>query len=266
MQTLPARAIDDSASAFYGDALTRLSSAGIPYLIGGAFAFAQYAKIERDTKDLDVFVRRRDCRPALALLDEAGYRTELPFPHWLGKVHSDGHLMDMIFSSGNGVASVDDLWFTHAGEAEIFGVNVRLCPAEEMIWSKAFVQERERFDGADVLHLFRARGASLDWGRLLMRFAHHWRVLFAHVMLFGYVYPDQRSRIPEWVIEEFVGRLAAEPEEPDNRFCYGTYLSREQYLIDVQDHGYRDPRIEPHGPMTQDEIDVWTAAIGEASQ
>ena len=56
MQTLPARAIDDSASAFYGDALTRLSSAGIPYLIGGAFAFAQYAKIERDTKDLDVWV------------------------------------------------------------------------------------------------------------------------------------------------------------------------------------------------------------------
>jgi hypothetical protein len=264
MQTLPARAIDDSASAFYVGALTRLSDAAIPYLIGGAFAFAQYAKIERDTKDLDVFVRRRDCRRALALLDEAGYRTELPFPHWLGKVHSDGHLMDMIFSSGNGVAAVDDLWFTHATEAEIFGVPVRLCPAEEMIWSKGFVQERERFDGADVLHLFRARGPSLDWARLLMRFADHWRVLFAHVVLFGYVYPDQRSRIPEWVVEELVGRLAADSDEPDNRLCYGTYLSREQYLTDVQEHGYRDPRIEPQGPMTQEEIDIWTAAIGDS--
>src|SRR5207247_10753488 len=189
-------------SAFYGDALMRLSDAGIPYLIGGAFAFAQYAKIERDTKDLDVFVRRRDCRRALALLDEAGYRTELPFPHWLGKVYSDGHLIDMIFSSGNGVASVDDLWFTHEGEAEIFGVKVRLCPAEEMIWSKAFVQERERFDGADVMHLIRALGPTLDWARLIARFGDHLRLRLSIIVLFGFVYPAHRLQIPALVLPE----------------------------------------------------------------
>ena len=41
-----------------------------------------------------------------------------------------------------------------------------LCPPEEMIWSKAFVQERERFDGADVLHVFRTLGRTLSWDRL----------------------------------------------------------------------------------------------------
>jgi hypothetical protein len=263
MQTGPAPAICDPASAFYGDALARLSHAGVPYLVGGAFAFAQYVKIERDTKDLDVFVRRGDCRRALALLAAAGYRTELTFPHWLGKVHCDGHLMDVIFSSGNGVAAVDNGWFDHAANAEIFGVRVRLCPAEEMIWSKAFVQERERFDGADVMHLIRALGPSLDWQRLLLRFADHWRVLFGHVVLFGYVYPDQRNQIPQWVVDELIGRLAADREEADNRLCNGTLLSREQYLIDIQQRGYRDARLQPYGPMTRDEIDTWTAAIGE---
>jgi hypothetical protein len=265
MQTARARAICHPASAFYGDALTRLSAANIPYLIGGAFAFAHYAKIERETKDLDVFVRRGDCRRALALLDEAGYRTELPFPHWLGKVRSNGHLMDVIFSSGNGAAAVDDLWFDHASDAEIFGVQVRLCPAEEIIWSKAFVQERERFDGADVLHLLRALGRSLDWPRLMIRFGEHWRVLFGHLVLFGYVYPDRRDDIPQWVMAELTGRLAAARQEPDNRLCYGTMLSREQYLIDVQQRGYRDARVEPHGPMTRAEAETWTAAIKESA-
>jgi hypothetical protein len=44
--------------------------------------------------------------------------------------------------------------------------------------------------------------------------------------------------------------------------CNGTLLSREQYLVDLQ-AGYRDGRLQPNGPMTQEEIDLWTAAIGE---
>ena len=32
----------------------------------------------------------------------------------------------------------------------------RLVPAEEIIWTKAFIMERERYDGADVAHILRA--------------------------------------------------------------------------------------------------------------
>ena len=262
MQSCAARSIADPASAFYVDALATLDEADIGYLIGGTFAFARYAKIDRETKDLDVFVRPEDCRRALALFETAGYRTELPYPHWLGKVHSEDHFMDVIFSSGNGVARVDDLWFAHAIDADIFGFPVRLCPAEEMVWSKAFVQERERFDGADVAHLVRELGPSLDWDRLLARFGDHWRVLFAHLVLFGYMYPDRRGQVPAWVMKELGRRLATDRTEPDNHVCNGTLLSREQYVVDLQ-AGYRDGRLQPHGPMTQGEIDLWTAAIGE---
>ena len=96
----------------------------------------------------------------------------------------------MIYSSGNGVVEVDQEWFTHAADGEILGVPVKLCPAEEMIWSKGYVQERERFDGADIAHLIRCQG-SHGLGTLLRRFGEHWRVLFGHLVLFGFIYPGR---------------------------------------------------------------------------
>jgi hypothetical protein len=158
---------------------------------------------------------------------------------------------------------VDDLWFTHAVDATVLGHRTLLCPPEELIWSKAYVQERERFDGADVLHLLRELGSTLDWSRLLMRFADHWRVLFSHIVLFGFVYPDRRQQIPSWVLRTLVQRFVAEEPEREHRVCYGTLLSREQYLWDTERMGYRDARVEPLGRMTQAETEIWTAAIGE---
>jgi len=250
---------------FYLDVLTRLAADGVPFLIGGAFALSRYSSIHRDTKDLDVFVKPDDTPRALALMREAGYRAEMPFPHWLGKVYENergGHFIDLIFSSGNGVARVDDLWFERAVIDEVLGMKVGLCPAEEMIWSKAFIQERERFDGADVLHLFHALGPSLDWNHLLARFQDNWPVLFAHVVMFRYVYPDSRDRIPEWVVRDLAWRLSAEPPPPVH-VCRGTLLSREQYLWDLGRLRYEDARLTPRGAMTREEIEIWTNAIDD---
>src|SRR2546430_13604130 len=99
--------------------------------------------------------------------------------------------MDIIFNSGNGIDRVDDLWFDHAPRVNVLGLIVRLSPVEEMIWSKAFIQERERFDGADVMHLLRETGPSLDWPRLLMRFGDYWRVLLSQLIMFGFVYRSE---------------------------------------------------------------------------
>jgi hypothetical protein len=264
MQTCSTPSADSPAGVFYLDVLTRLQGAGIPFLIGGAFALSRYSSIHRDTKDLDVFVKPEDMPRALALMRQCGYRAEMPFPHWLGKVYDAGgaHFIDLIFSSGNGVARVDDLWFERAVHDEVLGMKVGLCPAEEIIWSKAFIQERERFDGADVLHLFHALGASLDWNRLLARFQDHWPVLFGHVVLFRYVYPDSRDRIPGWVVRDLAWRFSAE-QPPAAHVCRGTLLSREQYLWDLERLRYEDARLEPRGAMTREEIEIWTKAIND---
>ena len=248
----------------YVDVLNLLNESGTPFLVGGAYALAQYSGIERHTKDLDLFVLKQDAEDVLRLFARAGYKTEMTFSHWLGKVFKGEQFIDIIFSSGNAIADVDEEWFEHAPEAEVFGVKVKLSPPEEMIWSKAFIMERERFDGADVAHIIQACAATLDWDRLLRRFGEHWRVLLTHLLLFGYIYPAEQNKIPGWVLKPLLHRVENEAtaivgeEEP---VCQGTCLSREQYLVDVERRGYADGRLEPRGKMSATEIDHWTIAI-----
>ena len=245
----------------YRNALEMLNRSGVPYMVGGTYAFQYYAGISRTTKDFDIFVRPRDTQRILDVLTRAGFKTEIAFSHWLAKAHHADKFVDIIFNSGNGVAEVDDEWFAHAVDEEVLGVPVKLSPPEEMIWSKALIMERERYDGADVAHLFRHCSGLLNWDRLLRRFGNHWRVLLSHLILFGFIYPDKRQNIPAWVMEELTRRLSVSRPNLLNDVCYGTLLSREQYLHDLDHLKYHDGRKEPLGAMTEEQLKIWTDAI-----
>lgn len=254
---------DDPAHTVYREALQVLRESGIPFLVGGAFGFESYTGIVRHTKDLDVFVRPADSHRLLRCLAHAGFQTELRFSHWLGKAKKDEQSIDVIFSSGNGVCTVDDGWFNHALPSAVVGVDVRLTPVEEMIWSKAFVMERNRYDGADIAHLMRARGAALDWARLLSRFNRHWRVLFSHVVLFGFIFPEQRLRVPDWFMREMLRRMDQEMHSlpADRHVCQGTLLSWSQYLVHVDRGDYEDARHVPRGRLTDQETRHMTTVL-----
>lgn len=251
--------------AFYQGVLEALNRSAIPFLVGGAYAFNHYSEINRHTKDLDIFIRRGDFDRISEALRKQGYETELTYPHWLGKIHHRDVHIDLIFSSGNGIAEVDDAWFEHASEGRVLGISARMCPAEELIWSKAFIMERERYDGADVIHLLRARGPRLDWDRLLRRFGAHWRILLAHLVLFGFVYPADRELVPLPVMNELLDRLRKEmlSAPPQDSLCLGTLLSREQYLNDINQQGLQDARIAPLGNMSAQDTENWTRAIAD---
>ena len=254
--------LDESSIRFYRHALSILKNADVPHLVGGAYAFARYTGIERHTKDFDVFIRKDDFQRASFAFQKAGYETELTFPHWLGKAFKGEDFVDLIFSAGNGVATVDDTWFQHAVKEQVFGVDVELIPAEEMIWSKGLIMERERYDGADVAHVIRATGEKLDWRRLLDRYGKYWRALFAHLVLFGFIYPSDRSKVPAWVMDELLDRVSQETKAGDapDKVCNGTIISRQQYLKDIEEWGYKDARRED-GLMSDEDIHRWTAGI-----
>ena len=259
---MPAQ-LDSSTRRFYVQSMRLLDDAGVEYLVGGAYAMAQYAAVERHTKDFDIFLRPQDVQPAMQVFGDAGYQTEMTFPHWLGKAfrpYSDDFI-DIIFGSGNGLCAVDEQWFGHAVATEVFGRPARLVPAEEMIWTKAFIQERERFDGADVAHMLWNEGATLDWDRMERRFKGHEQVLLAHLILFTYIYPHDRERVPASVIERLYRITSAQPAASD-RVCRGTLLSRAQYLMDLRERGYLDPRLQPAGSLRAQDVAHWTAAIG----
>jgi hypothetical protein len=248
-----------ATTVFYRAVLQALLEADVPFLIGGAYALARYTRIDRRTKDLDLMIERRHWRAAVHALRARGISTRLSFPHWLGKAIAPGAQVDIIFSSGNGLCDVDEAWFRHAEPARVLGFDVRLAPPEELIWSKAFVMERERFDGADVLHLIRAMGRALSWPRLCARFDRHEAVLAAHLLLFAYVYPGSIDVVPSGLVDTLLAR-AADARAPAD-WCRGTFLSRAQYLTDVTTGGLLDPRQRPDGPLTLLEIDRWTNAI-----
>jgi hypothetical protein len=246
----------------YRSIIWNLREAGIPYLVGGTSALEHHADLVRETKDLDLFVRRADWSRIGDTLAPHGIRCELVYSHWLGKAFENGHFVDMIFASGNGLVEVDDDWLTHGVPSVILEVPVHLVPAEEMIWSKSFVQERERYDGADVTHILRKSGSTLDWVRLLRRFGPHAPVLLSQLLLFQFAYPDHRVTVRDWVMDELWRRSRAQEDVPAN-VCRGTLLSREQYLVAVTQWGYHDAREMPYGRMTRQQLEEWTAAIAD---
>ena len=254
---------NDRAHEFYREAVADLQNTGVPFLIGGAFALESYTGLVRRTKDLDIFVRPGDCDRLLSGLRQSGYRTEIRFPHWLGKAFKDGHFIDVVFNSGNGICKVDDRWFEHAIPGDVLGMQVAIVPAEEMIWSKAFIMERERYDGGDIAHVLRARAKVLDWARLLSRFHRHWRVLLSHLVLFGFIYPGHRLQIPSWLMSELMRRLELEmhslPSDP--QVCQGPLLSWSQYLVHTEQGQYQDARHIPRGSMTEQETRYVTAVL-----
>jgi hypothetical protein len=257
--------LDESApdtNAFYRRTLHVLSDGGVPFLVGGSHAFLEYTGIVRNTKDFDLFLQRDDLDRAMQALGDAGYRTEVSFPHWLAKAWQHDDFVDLVFSSGNGICVVDDGWFDHAVETQVLGMPVKIVPCEELMWQKAFVMERERFDGADLMHILRSRAEELDWERLLSRFGERWPLLYSYLLYFTFVYPSEAQRLPAEVLEDLAARLATLRTTPaPDRICQGTLVSREQYLIDVGLYGYADARLGPHGTMTPEDAIYWTWAI-----
>ena len=253
---------DAGRDEFHRKSMVALKEANVSFLVGGAYVIEVYADVSRRSKDFDLYVRPNDVDAALDALGRAGYKTQKTFPHWLAKAGHGRDYIDLIFRAGNGLCEVDDSWFERAQDDELLGLRVKLCAPEEMIWMKAYIMERERFDGADIAHILQSCGEKLDWPHLLRRFGLDWPVLLSHLVLFGYIYPGERNKIPSAVTDVLIDRLRdEEPAAGLDRLCRGTLLSRKQYLVDVEERGFRDARLEQRVHMNAKDIEHWTKAI-----
>lgn len=202
--------IEGEQRACYRAGLTALARAQVAFLVGGGFAMHQYLARWRSTKDLDLFIRASDVEPALAALAGAGFRVERTDPNWLAKGFRGGVLIDLIFSSYNGLFPVDDAWFENGRAARVMDVPVRLVGPEEMLVSKAFVAARDRFDGSDIAWLIRTLGERLDWARIEGLMEQHWEVLLWQLVHYCYVFPCDVGQVPSGLIERLLGRMQAE--------------------------------------------------------
>lgn len=233
---------EQEAHSFYREALELLNESGASYMLGGAFAFFEYTGIFRDTKDLDVFCKYSEYPKIMKFFAEKGYKTELTDARWLAKIFKDDYYIDIIFDSVNNIVRVDDCWYEYAVKAEFQGIKVQLIAPEELIWAKIYVQNRERFDGADVNHVMLKSGKNLDWRRLMGHMEQHWHLLLAQILIFQFVYPsDFHEIIPRWIFDELMKRAHEQYDlpSPQEKVCRGPIIDQTQYSTDIKEWNYK---------------------------
>lgn len=231
----------NTAHQFYKETMQLLNEHSLPFLVGGAFALRHYTDIHRDTKDLDLFCKAEDYPRILKLLSEKGFITEVTDPRWIAKAFKEKHFVDLIFNTTNNICPVDDSWMEHGVEGELFTVHIKLLAAEELLWTKLYVHNRERYDGADINHLILRYGKQLDWKRLYKRIGQHWHLLLAQLLNFQFVYPSDKEIIPAWLFQELLDLAGKQFELPSPvvKVCLGPLIDHTQYQIDIMEWNYR---------------------------
>ena len=230
------------AEAFYAESLRLLGESDIPYLLSGTYAVCAYTGIVRPTKDLDVFCKAGDFPKILSYFQQRGYRTDVEDERWIAKVWQGDRFFDVIFAMSNGAAPVTDAWFEDNDTIEVYGIEAKITAPTELLVSKMFIQDRYRYDGADVVHVLYRQAERIEWKRLLADMEPYWEVLLIHLLNYRFVYPTERDLIPRWVMTELTDRLAAQVTLPPARVkvCRGRMFSPRDYLIDIAEWGFGD--------------------------
>jgi hypothetical protein len=230
------------AEAFYAESLKLLAQSGVPFLLSGTYAVSAYTGIVRPTKDLDVFCKAGDYPKILAWFQARGYRTEVEDERWIAKVFQGERFFDVIFNMSNGALQITDEWFQGPDTITVYGAQAKITPPTELIWSKVFIQDRYRYDGADVAHVILKKADAIDWKRLLSYMEPYWEVLLGHLLNFRFIYPTERDLVPRWLIEELIGRLSAQVGLPAAKVkvCRGRLFSPRDYITDITEWGFAD--------------------------
>jgi hypothetical protein len=233
----PPEAVD-----FYVESLKLLLESNIPFLLSGTYALGCYTGISRPTKDLDVFCKVSDGPRILAFFKEKGYEIAVEDDRWIGKVWRGEQFFDVIWNISSASIPISDDWFQQQYEVEVYGSTVRITPPTEFILSKLFLQDRYRYDGADVAHVILKKHDEIDWKRLLNVMELYWEVLLIHVLNFRFIYPTERDCIPRWLFDELIDRVKVQAELPtaEVRICRGRLFSPRDYVPDISEWGFAD--------------------------
>lgn len=229
------------AQTCYRGVIHHLLEATVPFAVSGGFAFHHHTGIWRTTKDLDLVVLAADVPNAFKVLVDEGFETYVQDPVWLAKARRGDYFVDLITGVGNATLTVDQSWIDRAAEDVVLGIRCKVLCVEEMIASKLFVTRRERFDGADIAHLLKARTDDLDWDRLRNLTAPHWQMLYWYLVLFTYIYPSLTHKVPQRVWRDLHNEFAELVIHSSANLPFrGTLVDPKMFAIDVNEWGERD--------------------------
>jgi hypothetical protein len=205
--------------AVYRCLLDRASAEGVQFALGGGLAVGLYTGNPRNTKDLDIYIMPADRERVIRMMTDCGltdYFHKKPYDRaWIYRGNQGETIVDAIWAMANKRTDVDDIWLTHGAVIKMFDQQIRVIPAEELIWSKLYVMQRERCDWPDIINLICAGGAHLNWGHLMSRVAEDLPLLRGVLSVVSWVSPERALAIPRRIWESIglpIPRIERDPE------------------------------------------------------
>jgi hypothetical protein len=196
-----AKEIPDNEWTIYERAISAFQPLQRPFMLAGAFSLATYTGRWRNTKDLDFYVLPQDRQLFIDALTQAGftdYYEKLPYVrHWIYRAWKDDCIVDIIWAMANQRAQVDEEWFRRAPQVVVHGRTLTVVPAEELLWCKLYVLQKDRCDWPDVLNLIHAIDGKMDWDHLTERLGEDLPLLMGLLNVYCWVCPGGELDLPE---------------------------------------------------------------------
>lgn len=197
--------VTDEQWDVYETVIDGLMHEHIPFVVGGGIAMSAYAGLMRNTKDLDIYVTRRNREEAIRVLTRAGlsdYFDILPYDReWIYRGQKNEVIVDIIWAMANQRAQVDEDWIRRGPTIALRGKSVSLLPPEELLWAKLYVMQRERCDWGDALNLVYTLGPHIEWDWLVGRLEDDVPLLDAMLRVYTWLCPDGAAKLPKWLFE-----------------------------------------------------------------
>jgi hypothetical protein len=174
----------------------------VPFAVGGGLAAMTYAGQWRNTKDLDLYMLRRDREVMIDVLTRLGfedYYEQQPYDRkWIYRSKKGGSIVDLIWAMANQRAAVDETWL-QGPEVEAGGEQFRLLAPEDSLWSKLYVLQYDRCDWPDALNVIYGVGAEMNWCRLLGNLGSDLPLLRGLLSAFAWLCPEHAKKLPTWL-------------------------------------------------------------------
>jgi hypothetical protein len=135
-------------------------------------------------------------RGLTALGFEDYYQTLAYDRGWIYRAVRSDVIVDLIWSTPNRCTVVEPSWFEQASEMLLRTERVKVIPAEELVWIKLYVLQKDRCDWPDLINLLYATSSTLNWTRLVQRLAGDLPLLLGLLAVFAWVCPNRIVDLP----------------------------------------------------------------------
>lgn len=210
MHTLPER-----ESAIFRQVIEAFNAAGLPYVIGGAFAVYHYGGAWRNTNDLDVYVPRENVPTALDILGSVGFEDSGEMAagdrDWIYHALREDVMVDVIWQAPTGLTTVTDRQYNFAPKGTFLDIPTQFLPADDLVLAKIFTMNLHRCDWPDVLRIVRPCPDGFDWRYVINSMGENWPVLLSFIVLFDWIYPNDSCCVPMDIRNELLTKKQNTP-------------------------------------------------------